>query len=139
MSLWILYQKPTGPNPVGKSLPIVFAIHEYFKLERNIVTFQVTIMFELRFLATILNVVELFLLIEILLIGFLAAMLNLNVRLQNSGFRFQISEIRNPQLAFVLLNQKGIVTFQVTIMFGLGFEFFVSHFEFCWVIFILTD
>ena len=26
MSLWILYQKPTGPNPVGKSLPIMFAI-----------------------------------------------------------------------------------------------------------------
>ena len=129
MSLWILYQKPTGPNPVGKSLPIVFAIglHEYFKLERNIVTFQVTIglMFELVVLATILNVVELFLLIEILLIGFLAAILNLNVRLQNSDFRFQISEIRNPQLAFVLLNQKGIVTFQVTIMFGLGFMSFL--------------
>ena len=26
MSLWILYQKPNGPNPVGKSLPIMFAI-----------------------------------------------------------------------------------------------------------------
>ena len=26
MSLWILYQKRTGPNPVGKSLPIMFAI-----------------------------------------------------------------------------------------------------------------
>ena len=26
MSLWILYQKPTGPNRVGKSLPIMFSI-----------------------------------------------------------------------------------------------------------------
>ena len=26
MSLWILYQKRTGPDPVGKSLPIMFAI-----------------------------------------------------------------------------------------------------------------
>ena len=26
MSLWILYQKPTGRNRVGKSLPIMFSI-----------------------------------------------------------------------------------------------------------------
>ena len=26
MSLWILYQKPTGRNRVGKSLPILFSI-----------------------------------------------------------------------------------------------------------------
>ena len=26
VSLWILYQKPTGPNRVGKSLPIMFSI-----------------------------------------------------------------------------------------------------------------
>ena len=26
MSLWILYQKPTGRNQVGKSLPIMFSI-----------------------------------------------------------------------------------------------------------------
>ena len=26
MSLWILYQKPTGRNRVGKSLPIMFPI-----------------------------------------------------------------------------------------------------------------
>ena len=26
MSLWIFYQKPTGPNRVGKSLPIMFSI-----------------------------------------------------------------------------------------------------------------
>ena len=26
MSLWILYQKPTGPNRVGKSIPIMFSI-----------------------------------------------------------------------------------------------------------------
>ena len=26
MSLWILYKKPTGPNWVGKSLPVMFSI-----------------------------------------------------------------------------------------------------------------
>ena len=26
MSLWILYQKPTGLNRVGKSLPVMFSI-----------------------------------------------------------------------------------------------------------------
>ena len=37
-------------------------------------------------------------------------------------------------------NYMGIVTFQVTITFGLGFyEIFVGHFEFCCVIFIIPD
>ena len=32
------------------------------------------------------------------------------------------------------------MTFQVTIIFGLGFmNFCGGHYEFCWVIFIMTD
>ena len=31
------------------------------------------------------------------------------------------------------------MNFQVTIMFGLGFEFCGGHFKFCWVIFVITD
>ena len=32
------------------------------------------------------------------------------------------------------------MTFQVTIIFGLGFMSFCGgHFEFCWAIFIMTD
>ena len=35
---------------------------------------------------------------------------------------------------------REIVTFQVTIIFELGFMSFCdSHFEFCWVIFIMLD
>ena len=38
------------------------------------------------------------------------------------------------------LQTRRIVTFQVTIIFGLGFMSFCGgHFEFGWVIFIMTD
>ena len=37
-------------------------------------------------------------------------------------------------------NYRGIVTFQVAIMFGLSFVIFSGdHFKFCWVIFIMPD
>ena len=72
-------------------------------------------MFGLRFIAAILNLLGDFYhhrLIEILPIVVFEAILHWNFRLSNSKSKLQISEIRRPHRAFVLLYRQRFV-FQV--------------------------